>query len=77
MEHRQSPILTSLDGGADATLYDGEELLNEVFDLMRRRLPKIPVDDPARPALTALLPALAESLGRPLVVPVRGDRAQA
>jgi hypothetical protein len=51
----------------------GEALLNDVFDLIRCRLPRLPVNDPARPALTALCPMLAQALGRPSVSLVRGD----
>ncbi len=42
----------------------GERLLNEVFDLLRRDLPRLPLDDPTRPPLTALMPELARTLGR-------------
>jgi hypothetical protein len=62
------PGLKVLDGGKDG--YDGEALMNEVFDLIRRRLPKIPADDPMRPRLSSLLPALGMALGRDPLVPV-------
>ncbi len=52
----------------------GERLLNDVFDLICERLPTLPLEDPARPALTALVPMLGQALGRPRVVRVGGER---
>ena len=43
----------------------GAALLNDVFDLLSSRLPQLPLGDPARPALAALCPMLAQALGRP------------
>jgi hypothetical protein len=43
----------------------GEQVLTEVLDLITDRLRHLPLDDPARPQLVALAPALAEALGRP------------
>lgn len=68
----QHPILTPHDGGRGE--YDGEALLNDVFDLMRRRLPHLRLDDPVRPTVAALLPHLAEALGRPAVALVQEAR---
>lgn len=69
-EHRQPPILTGHDGGLGE--YDGEALANEVFDLIRRRLPRLRPEDPMRPMMAQLLPALGEALGRPPLLPVAG-----
>lgn len=69
----QPPILKALEGGAHAA-YGGEQLLTEVFDLMRRRLPLLAEDDPARPYFAALTPALGEVLGRPPVVEAPTER---
>jgi hypothetical protein len=67
----QHPILTAIDGQAGrAPQITGETVLNEVFDLVRRRLPYLSATDPARPHLAALAPALAEALGRPRAVAV-------
>jgi len=51
-----SPTLTAA--------YDGEALLNEVLDLMQRRMPLVPASDPAQRVLSAFVPQLAEALGR-------------
>lgn len=67
------PILTPHDGGGDK--YDGEMLANEIFDLIRHRLPRIAVDDPVRENVQRLLPALADALGRPRLLPVEPLRA--
>jgi len=40
----------------------GEALLADVRDLLSERVPQLPADDPARPALVALCPALDEAL---------------
>lgn len=70
----QHPILTSHPGGRDAVegaaKVTGESVLNEVYDLIRHRLPHLQPDDPARPYLAALGPALGEALGRPRAVAV-------
>jgi hypothetical protein len=52
----------------------GRTVLNEVCDLIADRLPRIPYDDPARPALAALAPRLAAELGRPPVELAGGGR---
>ncbi len=64
----QGPILRSHDGGGDH--YDGESLANDVYDLMRRKLPLLAEDDPLRPAFSESLTSLSVLLGRPLLVPV-------
>lgn len=74
-DHRQSPILTAHDGGGEQD--SGEQLLNDVFDLIRRRLPRLACDDPVRVSLTAVMPELARRLDRPHVMPVRADRLAA
>lgn len=43
----------------------GEQVLNEILDLLNDRLPSIPTDDPTRPHLAVLAPALSAALGRP------------
>lgn len=65
----QHPILTGHDGGATGE-YTGEALMNEVFDLMRRRLPELLPDDPYRARLMVLLPPMGAALGRDRLVPV-------
>jgi hypothetical protein len=66
----QHPILTVHDGGADHGQVTGETVLNEIFDLIRHRLPLLDPTDPVRPHLAALAPVLAEGLGRPRAVVV-------
>ncbi len=51
----------------------GEALLNDVFDMLSERLPYLPLEDPARPALAALCPMLAQSLGRSRLALIGGD----
>lgn len=60
----QHPILRSLDGGAGQPHYTGDDLMNEVYELMLTRLPQLAVDDPDRPRVMRLLPAMATALGR-------------
>lgn len=36
--------------------YDGTALMNEVYDLIRRRLPQLPAGDPLRRPLAQMLP---------------------
>lgn len=70
------PILTPHDGGAENANYSTDDLMNEVFDLMRRRLPRLNAGDPGRARLMALLPQIGAALGRDQVVPVPEDRAR-
>ena len=72
--HMQHPILTALDGGGET--YGGEQLVNDVFDFIRRSLPRLAADDPYRAPLLAMMPVLAEQLGRPLVLPVRASQPE-
>ena len=60
----QHPILRSLDGGGGQPHYTGDDLMNEVYELMLNRLPQLAVDDPDRPRVMRLLPAMASALGR-------------
>lgn len=46
----------------------GEALLNDIYDLIVQRLPRLPLTDPARPALAALSPQLGRALGRRLTL---------
>jgi hypothetical protein len=69
----QPPILTVHDGQSDSGI-TGEFVLNEIFDLIRRRLPMLPATDPARPHLAALAPALGDALGRPRAVAVPAEQ---
>lgn len=62
--------LTVHDGGAGADTLTGGEVLNEIFDLIARSLPRIPLDDPVRPHLAGLAPLMAAGLGRPRAVAV-------
>lgn len=48
-------------------------LLNEIADLIAKRLPHIPLDDPGRPVIAKLSPALNHTLGRPQVTLVGGE----
>jgi hypothetical protein len=59
----QHPILTPHDGGGDD--YDGAALAEEIFDLLRSRLPRLASEDPVRALVQPLLPALGEALGHP------------
>lgn len=75
MRHEQRPILKVHDGGCDADgNISGESVLNEIFDLLRHRLPLLAATDPARPHLAALAPALGDALGRPRAVAVPTER---
>lgn len=51
-------------------LVTGQQVLNEILDLITRRLPQLAADDPARPGLAAFAPALGAALGRPPAVAV-------
>lgn len=57
--------LTSYDGGGGGL--SGDQVLDEVFDLISRRLPRLRPDDPVREILGACLPGVARDLGRPIV----------
>lgn len=70
--HECGDVGNSGDNGGDR--YTTEDLMHEVFDLMRRRLPKLDASDPGRQRVIALLPALGEALGRDRVVPVPAER---
>lgn len=50
--------------------YTGVDLAEEMFDLMRRRLPRLAADDPLRPQYQGLVTSLASALERPALVPV-------
>lgn len=50
--------------------YTGVHLAEEMFDLMRRRLPRLADDDPMRETYQAWLPCLGSALGRPVLLPV-------
>lgn len=66
----QHAVLPAAGVGAEVNQDSGEHLLGEIFDLICQRLPRLPLDDPARPALAVLSPMLAEALGRPRVAEV-------
>lgn len=70
---RLTPTSTDPDVGPD---FDGEQLANDVFDIIHRGLPRLAADDPLRPAFAAWLPVLGEALGRPRLQPVDPRRAQ-
>ena len=70
MDQQQRPIVRVLEGGGEQGV-DGTAVLNEIFDLLRRRLPLIPLDDPVRPHLAALTPLLGAQLRRPQALAVR------
>jgi len=67
--------LAADNGGARASMLDGGQLLEEVFDLIRRRLPHLRPDDPVRKEFAAVLPSVARDLGRPTVELVPDGRA--
>lgn len=46
------------------TDYSGEQLADEVLDLLERRLPLLAADDPYRPMLARTIPVLAASSNR-------------
>lgn len=58
--------LTAYDGGREGRL-SGEEVLDELFDLIRLRLPRLAPEDPVHGSLSRLAPYLGQSLGRPTV----------
>lgn len=68
----QQPILKGHDGGKGRDEVTGESVLNEVYDLLRRRLPSVDPSDRLRPTLMRFLPLLGEALGRPRLVEVEG-----
>jgi hypothetical protein len=65
--------LTTVDGGQQAGDLTGEELLTEVFDLIARLVPRLAMDDPARPSLVSILPKLGPVVGRPWLARVPTD----
>lgn len=69
----QHPLLHALEGHGEPSL-DGLALLEDVYDLMRRRLPQLDPDDPVRLRLQPLLPALGHALGRPRLTRVGDPR---
>lgn len=69
------PILTPHEGGEDR--YTVDDLMHEVFDLMRRRLPRIDPDDPDRIRVLETLPVMCRALGRDRLVAVPESRTQA
>lgn len=44
----------------------GGEVMREIRDLLERRLPEVPEDDPVRPYLAEALTDLREGLARPV-----------
>lgn len=65
---------------ATKTVGEGEQLMHDVLDLMVKRFPELPLEDPYRSPILEVLPALARSLGRPPmllvspnVVPIRQE----
>lgn len=60
----QHPILTGHDGGKGAGTYTGDQLMNEVYDLMVSRLPLLETDDPHRVTISCFLARLAPRLDR-------------
>lgn len=48
----------------------GEQLMNDVYDLLRDRLPELPPDDPYRTLLLGVLPQFGRVLGRSPLIPV-------
>lgn len=72
-DHRDHPpILQIHDGGHGDGMITGRDALEEIFDVIRRALPRIPLDDPVRPHLAEIAPVLCEQLGRPRIVAVSG-----
>lgn len=67
------PLLTPLEGGS--TKYKGADLMGEVYDLIRHRLPDLDPLDPHRQAMSAFLAQLGPLLGRSQLVAVPEDRA--
>lgn len=71
-------LLTVHEGGKQPVGHQaGQDLLEDVFDLIRRRLPALAVDDPVRIRLAKILPLLGRHLGRAPLMPVPEDRAAA
>lgn len=48
----------------------GEQLMNDVYDLLCDRLPELPLEDPYRWQILELLPQLGRTLGRSPLRPV-------
>lgn len=66
------PLVGVIDGGNEpAAVYTVDELLDDTYDFIRRRLPRVDLTDPRRSQVSALLVALGDSLGRDRVVPAR------
>lgn len=74
MQHPQHPILKGLEGGEGGDPYTGVDLVEEMYDLVRRRLPHLTLDDPLRPTVSQWLPLLGDALGRPAVLPTTPAR---
>ena len=66
----QGPLLKGHDGGRGDE-YDGEALMNEVYDLMRHRLPLLHPGDLHRPVVSQFLARLGDRLGRDRLVAVQ------
>jgi len=63
--------LTAYDGNREGLLSGGKEVVDEIYDLIRARLPRLAADDPVRRSLSRVAPGLAEALDRPVVEIVR------
>ena len=76
MEQGQLPVL-NLQESAPESWIAGERLLEDVFDLIRRRLSGLACDDPVRFQLGAVLPSVGRHLGRPALMQVPPERSVA
>jgi hypothetical protein len=55
------------DGSDGVEMLSGEDVLDEIYDLIAARLPQMAIDDPVRACLMRLAPVLGSSVGRPPV----------
>ena len=69
-----APTLTVHSGGIGSSWDAGDELLNDLFDLIASRLAGLANDDPVRGIFRDMLPAFARQLGRPVVELVDSSR---
>jgi hypothetical protein len=60
-----APTLTTYQGAA-CDPNAGKRLLDDLFELIRERLPDLAPDDPCRAAFLEVMPFVAQSLGKPL-----------
>lgn len=67
------PTLVMHAGGIGQDWDAGERLMNDVYELIRSRLPGLAYDDPVREIWAAALPEFGRLLGRPRAVLIKRE----